>query len=143
MSEAGQAEPRLPAPGPDRQRVDRWLFFARVVKSRALAAKMVGSGAVRVNSDKITQPSRSVRPDDVLTINTGRRVLVYRVVDCGTRRGPAREARLLYEDLSPPPPERPASPLDAPALRREPGTGRPTKKERRALDKLDPNGNSW
>lgn len=143
MNQAAKAEPRLPAPGPERQRLDRWLFFARVVKSRALATKMVGGGAVRVNSDKITQPSRPVRPDDVLTINTGRRVLVYRVVDCGTRRGPAPEARLLYEDLSPPPPERSTSRLDAPPLLREPGAGRPTKRERRALDKLDRKGNSW
>lgn len=128
---------------PGRQRLDRWLFFARVVKSRSLAAGLVASGGVRIDGDKTTQPSRPVRAGDVLTINTGRRVLVYRIVACGTRRGPAPEARLLYEDLSPPPPERPASVLDAPASLREQGAGRPTKKERRALDRLDPGRRTW
>lgn len=135
--------PQLPASGPERQRLDRWLFFARVVKSRSLAARLIGGGGVRVNAEKTVQPSRPVRAGDVLTVNTGRRILVLRVVDCGTRRGPAVEARLLYEDLSPPPPERPVSVLDAPVPLRERGAGRPTKKERRAIDRLDPGRTTW
>lgn len=83
------------------QRIDRWLFFARVVKSRSLAAKLVQSGRVRRNRDKAQQASDTVRVGDVLTITLDRRILVYRVVDPGGRRGPAEEARLLYEDLSP------------------------------------------
>ena len=135
MSHAGG-----PSPGasPDRQRLDKWLFFARVARSRSLAARMVGAGLVRINGDKIGQPSRPIRVGDVVTIAAPRRVLVYRVVDCGTRRGPAPEARTLYDDLSPPPAERPTSRLDDIVARRDPGAGRPTKKERRALDSIRP-----
>lgn len=122
-----------------RQRVDKWLFFARVVKSRTLAAKLTQSGYVRVNGAKISQASHEVRPDDVLTVALDRRVVVCKVLDCGTRRGPASEARLLYEDMSPPQVSKPDSALDRiPA--REPGAGRPTKKERRALDRLHGEG---
>lgn len=114
-----------------RQRIDKWLFFARVVKSRSLAAKLAAGGKVRVNRDKIEQASHQVKPGDVLTITLDRRVLVYRVLDAGERRGPAPEARALYEDLSPPP----AVPAEAAPLR-DSGAGRPTKKERRDLDRL-------
>ena len=88
----------------DRQRIDKWLFFARVAKSRTLAAKLAQGGHVRVNGAKIGQASHEVKPGDVLTVTLERRVLVYKVVDCGARRGPAPEAQLLYEDLSPPSP---------------------------------------
>jgi len=84
-----------------RQRVDRWLYFARVVKSRSLAARLVQAQAVRVNREKIDQPAHALKVGDVLTITLDRRVLVYRVVAPGERRGPAAEARSLYEDLSP------------------------------------------
>ncbi|WP_421856607.1 RNA-binding S4 domain-containing protein [Oricola sp.] len=120
----------------DRQRIDKWLFFARVAKSRTLAAKMTQAGRVRVNGEKIAQASREVQPDDVLTITLDRRVLVYRIADCGTRRGPAPEARLLYEDLSPPAPAKPSSALDRAPAERTPGAGRPTKKERREIDRF-------
>jgi ribosome-associated heat shock protein Hsp15 len=83
------------------QRIDKWLFFARVVKSRSLGAKLAQSGRVRINGDKIEQASTVVRPDDVLTITMEGRILVYRVLDPGQRRGPAEEARTLYEDISP------------------------------------------
>jgi ribosome-associated heat shock protein Hsp15 len=84
-----------------RQRVDKWLFFARVVKSRSLAAKLVQAEAVRVNREKIDQASYPLKVGDVLTITLPRHVLVYRVLAPGVRRGPAEEARTLYEDLSP------------------------------------------
>ena len=89
----------------DSQRIDKWLFFARVAKSRSLAAKLVQAGHVRVNRDKIDQPARQVKPGDVLTIRLDRRILVWRVLAAGMRRGPAGEARALYEDLAPPPAE--------------------------------------
>jgi ribosome-associated heat shock protein Hsp15 len=73
----------------------------------------------------------------VLTITLDRRVLLYRVADCGARRGPAEEARTLYEDLTPTPSERPAPPDAIPPLRDQ-GSGRPTKKERRQTDRLIP-----
>ena len=88
--------------GPERQRVDKWLFFARAVKSRSLAAKLVQAGHVRLNRDKIDQAAHAVKPGDVLTIRLDQRVLVWRVLAPGARRGPAEEARMLYEDLAPP-----------------------------------------
>lgn len=84
-----------------RQRIDKWLFFSRAIKSRTLAAKLVEAGKIRINREKATQSSDSVKPGDVLTITLDRRILVYRIVSLGERRGPATEARLLYEDLSP------------------------------------------
>ncbi|MBV2144775.1 RNA-binding S4 domain-containing protein [Falsochrobactrum sp. TDYN1] len=117
-----------------RQRIDKWLFFARVVKSRSLAAKLAASGKVRVNRDKIDQASYPVKVGDVLTITLERRILVYKIVSCAERRGPALEARLLYEDMSPPV-ERSNSTEGMPP-RRESGAGRPTKKERRDMDRL-------
>ena len=71
------------------------------------------------------------RPGDVLTFPQGHDIRVVRVLDCGVRRGPAPEARQLYEDLQPPRGHRAAA---AEIARREPGSGRPTKAERRALD---------
>ena len=119
-----------------RQRLDKWLFFARVVKSRSLGAKLAVSGRVRINRDKATQAADQVRPGDVLTMTLDRRIVIYKVLDPGVRRGPAEEARKLYEDLSPAPaPKDSAVPDAIPALR-EAGSGRPTKRERRELDKL-------
>jgi ribosome-associated heat shock protein Hsp15 len=119
-----------------RQRLDKWLFFARVVKSRSLAAKLVQAGRVRVNRDKADQPAHVVKPGDVLTVTLDRRILVLKVIDGGRRRGPAEEARTLYEDLTPPAPPRDASLPDVLPPFREVGSGRPTKKERRETDRL-------
>lgn len=121
-----------------RQRIDKWLFFARVVKSRSLAAKLVQAGKVRLNREKIDQAAQGVKPGDVLTVTLDRRILVLKVLDPGRRRGPAEEARTLYEDLSPPPEAKP--PVDAPAAERDPGAGRPTKRERRAIDRFEGQG---
>lgn len=115
------------------QRIDKWLFFARVVKSRSLAAKLVQSGGVRVNSVKIDQPSATVKPGDGVTVTLERRILVYRVLSAGTRRGPAEEARMLYEDLTPPPTPREERIVTA---ERDAGSGRPTKRDRRLTDRL-------
>jgi ribosome-associated heat shock protein Hsp15 len=122
--------------GAARQRIDKWLFFARAVKSRSLAAKLVQAGRVRLNRDKIDLPSHTVKPGDVLTITLDRRILVWRVLDPGSRRGPATEAQLLYEDLTPPPSAGADGIPDAMPPVREPGAGRPTKKERRDIDRL-------
>ncbi len=119
-----------------RQRLDRWLFFARVVKSRSLAARLVQGSGVRVNREKTDQPSHQVKVGDVLTIRLERQVLVYRVLDPGTRRGPASEARLLYENLGETQPGAVAEPKSDPVPSRPAGAGRPTKKDRRRLDTL-------
>lgn len=119
-----------------RQRIDKWLFFSRAVKSRSLAAKLVVAGRVRINRDKAAQASDLIKPGDVLTITLDRRIFVWKVLGAGVRRGPAEEARTLYEDMSPPPaPKGEALPDAIPALR-EAGSGRPTKRERRQTDRL-------
>ncbi|TPI31403.1 RNA-binding S4 domain-containing protein [Mesorhizobium sp. B3-2-1] len=120
-----------------RQRIDKWLFFTRAVKSRSLAAKLVVAGRVRINRDKAAQASDLVKPGDVLTITLDRRIFVWKVLGAGVRRGPAEEARTLYEDMSPPPAAAKADALpDAIPALREAGSGRPTKKERRQTDRL-------
>lgn len=124
MEEAGASAPV------SRQRLDKWLWFARVLKSRTLAAKLVSEGHVRINGVRADAPAKSVGPGDVLTISLERAVKVLRIVSGGLRRGPFEEARLLYEDLSPPPPPRIPGALFP---RRAPGAGRPTKRERRSL----------
>lgn len=88
--------------GEERQRIDKWLVYARAVKSRSLAAGLVGAGHVRVNRDKIADPARTVKPGDVLTIALERKVLVWRVLALAGRRGPAGEARALYEEIGAP-----------------------------------------
>jgi ribosome-associated heat shock protein Hsp15 len=117
-----------------RQRLDKWLFFSRAVKSRTLAQKFVESGALRVNSERTLASDRKVGPGDVLTMMLGTRLLVWRILNEGTRRGPATEGATLYEDLSPPPP--PKAEKVVPTVERDAGTGRPTKKERRDTDRL-------
>jgi ribosome-associated heat shock protein Hsp15 len=121
-----------------RQRLDKWLFFARVLKSRSLAAKAIEAGRIRLNREKTDQPSQLVKPGDVLTITLDRRVIVYKVLAAGERRGPFDEARTLYEDLTPPATPREDAPRDALPALREPGAGRPTKRERRLTDRLRP-----
>ena len=120
-----------------RLRIDKWLWHARIAKTRSLAQTLVRTGKVRVNSAKVAQPSRAVGPGDVLTVLKDRRVLVLRILAVGERRGPAPEARALYEDMSPPPPPRkPAAPRPLPQAVRDEGAGRPTKRERRQLERL-------
>lgn len=122
------------------QRIDKWLWFARVVKSRTLATGLVQDGKVRINRERTDKPSQPVRPGDVITLTVHRQVKVLKVLDPGMRRGPAKEAVLLYEDLSPPKPQGSKAEADAAAedgrVTFEAGSGRPTKKDRRAIDKL-------
>jgi ribosome-associated heat shock protein Hsp15 len=119
-----------------RQRIDKWLFFSRAAKSRSLGAKLAQMGRVRINGEKTDQAADFVKPGDVLTITLDRRILVYKVLLTGTRRGPAEEARLLYEDLSPPPAARDPALPDALVPVRDAGSGRPTKRQRRQTDRL-------
>lgn len=118
------------------QRVDRWMWFARVIKSRTLAAGLVTEGRVRLNKVKVEKPSQLVRVGDVLTITIGPRLRILQVAGIGQRRGPATEAQQLYQDLTPPPPPREDQPLVVTSGEREAGSGRPTKRDRRLLDKL-------
>ncbi|MGB0670265.1 MAG: RNA-binding S4 domain-containing protein [Rhodospirillales bacterium] len=118
-----------------RLRIDKWLWQARFFKSRTLAASAVNGGGFRVNGTLIAKAHQMVGPEDVLTFPLGPHVRVIKVLALGTRRGPAPEARGLYEDLAPPQPK-PRTPDDIPAAHREKGAGRPTKAERRAIDRL-------
>ena len=118
-------------------RLDKWLWFARFFKSRSLAARHCADGHVRINGTRATKAHVPVRIGDVLTFAAGARIRVVKVAALGTRRGPAPEAQALYEDLDPPTPKGEAAPArPAPVAAREPGAGRPTKAERRAIDRL-------
>lgn len=112
-------------------RLDKWLWHARFFKTRSLAARQVSDGQVRVNGGKVSKPSYMVSAGDVLTFSQGRVVRVIRIEALGERRGPAPEAQALYCDLDPPETKKenivPANPAYE-------GQGRPTKKDRRALD---------
>jgi ribosome-associated heat shock protein Hsp15 len=85
--------------GLDRQRLDKFLWHARVVKARTGAAELVERGHVRINGVRETSPGHAVKPGDVLTIGLDRSVRVLRVVGFSERRGDAAAARVLYEDL--------------------------------------------
>jgi len=117
-------------------RLDKWLWYARFFKSRTLSAEAVTGGKVRVNRQPVHKPEFTIKPGDVLTFAQSRQIRVIEVLALGHRRGPAPEAQSLYRDLDPPAP-RPQDPA-GPVPRRTPGAGRPTKKERRAIDLLKP-----
>jgi ribosome-associated heat shock protein Hsp15 len=85
----------------DRQRLDKFLWHARVVKARTSAAELVERGYVRINGVRETAPGHAVKPGDVLTIALDRSVRVLKVIGFSERRGDASAARALYEDLQP------------------------------------------
>ncbi len=112
-------------------RVDKWLWQARFFKTRSLSAKTVSGGHLRLNGQKVLKPAQSVTLGDVLLFAQGRDLREVKVVALGTRRGPAPEARLLYDDLAPP--EVRAQEV-VPSAPRYEGGGRPTKRDRRQFD---------
>lgn len=121
------------------QRLDKWLWCARFFKSRSLANHLLGSGRLRLSGGIVTKAHQKVKIGDVLTFPQGPHVRVVRVLSLAARRGPAPEAQALYEDLAPVPERRPELPhpgMFEAAPARDPGAGRPTKKDRRALDRL-------
>src|ERR1043166_5097004 len=82
-------------------RIDKWLWHARLYKTRSLAQEAANSGLLRLNNVRVEKPSVTVRPGDVLTVPRGQRdVAVVRVQALGLRRGPPREAQGLYEVVS-------------------------------------------
>jgi ribosome-associated heat shock protein Hsp15 len=120
-----------------KERLDKFLFFSRALKSRTLAQKVIETGAIRINSERTIRSDHKVGAGDVLTMSLQNRIVVWRIIDVGVRRGPASEAQSLYEDISPPPlPRAELSPFDAAIAERPAGAGRPTKKERRETDRL-------
>lgn len=117
-------------------RIDKWLWFARFFKSRSLAAAQCRAKKVRINSAHCSKASATVQVGDVLTFPKAGDVKVIEVVAIGTRRGPATEAQGLYEDLTPPKEALESTVSPRPNPSREKGMGRPTKTDRRALDRL-------
>jgi ribosome-associated heat shock protein Hsp15 len=84
----------------ERQRLDKWLWFARVVKTRTLATRLVSDGHVRLNSQRVDAPAKLVSPGDVVTVALERQVRVLKVLAPGIRRSCYEEAKLLFEDLT-------------------------------------------
>ncbi|MBL8629205.1 MAG: RNA-binding S4 domain-containing protein [Rhodospirillaceae bacterium] len=122
-------------------RLDKWLWFARFCKSRALAQKLIERGQISINGQKAHKPSASVRVGDKLVAVLGPVKRTVVVKDVGERRGAAPEAQRLYDE--PHPPERlhrddqgVAAHKAGPLLKRAKGAGRPTKKDRRAIDRF-------
>ena len=116
---------------PSEVRVDKWLWAARLFKTRSMASRACSSGHVKCNGHT-AKASKAIRAGDRLDVQTpgGPRVVV--VVALGEKRGPASIARTLYEDRTPPPPAKPTAPL----ADRDRGAGRPTKRDRRQLRRL-------
>ena len=138
MSDLSQGE-NLPG-----QRIDKWLWHARIIKTRTLATHITAAGKVRVNTRKLSRASQIVRPGDVLTFVHGDRLRVLKILALAERRGPAAQASALYEDLAPVEPAAakdtsaagPGSAAQGPVAQRPSGSGRPTKRDRRALTAL-------
>ena len=116
-------------------RLDTWLWYARFYKSRSLSSKAILSGKLRVNSNKIIKPASKVKINDVLTINHVNMVRIIQLQSLGVRRGPASEAQKLYKDLS-------GDVTGASNIKhgseksKKDRNKRPTKKDRRILDKI-------
>ena len=127
----------------DSLRADKWLWFARFFKSRSLATQICQAGKLRLSGQGVVKAHTKVKVGDVLTFPQARHIRVIKIVALSTRRGPASEAQALYEDLKPPeaesrlPKGTPSALTSAGATaQREPGSGRPTKRDRRALERL-------
>ena len=119
-------------------RLDKWLWYARFFKTRALASKAISNGRFRLNGDLMSKPHRQANCGQVLTFSQGARIRVVRIKALGLRRGPAKEAALLFDDLAPIVPA--AKNLKFSHLpvfeNRQAGDGRPTKRHRRETDRL-------
>jgi ribosome-associated heat shock protein Hsp15 len=124
-----KAEAGLP---PDRQRIDKWLWHARVARTRTAAAALAGSGHVRVNGMRIDAPSRAVKAGDIITVALDSRVRVLKVLGFAARRGSAEAAAQLFDEQ---PVESPAprQPMAAASAVHPEKPGRPTKRDRRAM----------
>jgi len=111
------------------QRLDKWLWCARLAKTRSGAAQAIAEGKVRINGERALKPSRLLHEGDVVTATASGRLFVVRVLAWTARRVPASVARTLYEDLTPPA----ARLAERPLATKGP---RPTKRDRRRIDSL-------
>ena len=119
-------------------RLDKWLWYARFFKTRTQATQLIQSGKLRINGDITNKPHRTAIIGMVLTFPQAKHVRVIKILEIGRRRGPATEALALYEDLSPinSEPNKQQKNKYGGFERREIGTGRPTKKQRRETERL-------
>ncbi|MBV8122438.1 MAG: RNA-binding S4 domain-containing protein [Alphaproteobacteria bacterium] len=90
------------SPSGSNRRLDQWLWFARLVKTRSLAARLCAAGVVTLNGLPVRKSNRIIRVGDVVVAPQGAYQRTVRVVAMGTRRGPAIEARQLYEEVATP-----------------------------------------
>lgn len=118
----------------ERQRIDKWLWHVRVVRTRTAAAALADGGQVRVNGARINAASRAVRPGDVVTVAFDR-VRILKVVGFAERRGSASDAAALFEDMQP------ALPSEAEQQAVQDEGGRPSKRDRREIVRLKRSGN--
>ena len=88
-----------------RQRLDKWLWFARMARTRVLAQELIAKGYVRIDGRKADQASKPVGPGNVLTIALAQKVVVLEILGCAERRGSYPEAQKLYRLISPDAPE--------------------------------------
>ena len=119
-------------------RLDKWLWQARFFKTRSLAATVANKGRVRINRMLVTKPHYRVRPGDILTFAQGQEIRVVRILALGERRGPAPEARTLYEDIGEAAETRPPKPVAGATQSRQPwgvkGGIDPRRARRQAID---------
>lgn len=80
-------------------RIDKWLWHARFCKTRSIAQEKALQGHIRINGHRVEKPSAAVRIGDIMTLSAGGQVISLRVTGLGMRRGPATEARALYDVL--------------------------------------------
>lgn len=123
------------------QRLDKWLWCARLARTRTQAAALVAAGKIRVNRIKVDKPAHPIRAGDVVTASLGPRVRVLAVKAMADRRGPAPSACLLFDDLTAPATggagaHRPVTAGASDAGQRDTGAGRPTKRDRRRIERL-------
>jgi len=147
--EPGEAQRFSSGPG-EAQRIDLWLWHARFAKTRSLAQALIGRGKVRINRVRIQKAAQMVKRGDVVTLSLGPRIRVIEIRALAVRRGPASEAAGLFHELTDARDATTACGSSgvqnvrsvladmAPTAVREPGAGRPTKRERRQIDRLKP-----
>ena len=114
-------------------RVDVWMWSVRLFRTRTAATAACTNGSVRVN-DVVTKASRKLQPGDRVAAKAGGRLRIVEVVETPSKRVGASVAAEAYNDFSPPP--EPRRGVAAAPATRDPGTGRPTKRDRRQIDKL-------
>ena len=129
----------------EQQRIDKWIWHARITKTRTLAQKLIMAGSVRVNKIKITRPSYQIKPNDVLTISKNYRVSVLQIEALAPRRGSASDANELYLNLNDDSKQNNGSQiLNESKIAQNTRTAQPNKRNRRKLRQLKTNSiESW